>query len=80
MAVVPQYRSLGLGTRFLTLAEEQARKKRHNKLSLIVFEQNQGAKRLYERHGYCEVAREPVVPHALIHYSGDALLLVKKLS
>ncbi len=33
------------------------------KLSLIVFEQNVGAKRLYQRAGYVEKRRHPVVPH-----------------
>ena len=45
-------------------------------LSLIVFEQNAGAKRLYERHGFREVDRRPAVPHELIYYRGDALLMV----
>ncbi len=78
MAVFPEYRGHGLGTRMLELAETQAKKQGFKKLSLIVFEQNQGAKRLYERHDYQEVSREPVVPHELIHYTGDALLMVKK--
>ncbi len=32
-------------------------------LSIEVFEQNEGALRLYKRHGYRIVARRPVVPH-----------------
>ena len=44
-----------------------------------VFEQNAGAKRLYERAGYNEKLRHAVVPHPLIHYTGDALLMVKHL-
>ncbi|MDX1527745.1 MAG: GNAT family N-acetyltransferase [Gammaproteobacteria bacterium] len=79
MAFFPPYRGHGLGTRFLELAEAQALEKGLPKLSLIVFEQNDGAKRLYLRHGYREVARQPVVPHPLIHYTGDALLMVKAL-
>ena len=50
------------------------------KTSLIVFEQNAGAKRLYERTGYREVARHAVTPHPLIHFTGDALLMVKSLA
>ncbi len=79
MAFFPPYRGHGLGTRFLELAETQAREKGLPKLSLIVFEQNEGARRLYLRQGYREVARQAVVPHPLIHYTGDALLLVKAL-
>ncbi len=79
MAFFPPYRGHGLGTRFLELAEKQARERSLPKMSLIVFEQNAGAKRLYQRQGYREVARQPVVPHPLIHYTGDALLMVKPL-
>lgn len=77
MAIFPEFRGRGLGTRLLSLAEQHAVEMGFRKLSLIVFEQNTGAKRLYERAGYNEVAREPVFPHPLVHYTGDALLMVK---
>jgi ribosomal protein S18 acetylase RimI-like enzyme len=79
MAVFPQFRGHGIGTQLLSLAEQHAAQKGFKKLSLIVFEQNAGAKRLYDRAGYQEVAREPVYPHPLIHYTGDAILMVKEL-
>ena len=80
MALFPEFRGKGIGTRLLEIAEEQAKENNLNQLSLIVFEQNKGAKKLYERHGYYEIKREPVVPHELIHHTGDALLMVKNLS
>lgn len=79
MALFREYRGRGIGTRLLQIAEEQARNNNLKQLSLIVFEQNEGAKKLYERHGYYEIKREPVVPHELIHHTGDALLLVKDI-
>lgn len=79
MAVMPEHRGRGLGTRLLALAEEQAVNKGFDKLSLVVFEQNSGAKKLYDRHGYREAGREAVVPHPSIHYTGDAILMVKEL-
>jgi ribosomal protein S18 acetylase RimI-like enzyme len=79
VAVFPEYRGKGIGTDFLQLAERQARQQGKRKLSLIVFAENSGAKRLYERLGYREKLREPVVPHPLIRCSGDALLMVKAL-
>jgi ribosomal protein S18 acetylase RimI-like enzyme len=79
MALFPEYRVKGIGTRLLEIAEEQAREKNLMQLSLIVFEQNEGAKKLYERHGYYEIKRELVVPHELIHHTGDALLMVKDI-
>lgn len=77
MALFPEYRGRGIGTRLLAYAEQAARERGFGKLSLIVFEQNAGAKRLYEKTGYREVRREPVRPHPLIHYTGDAILMVK---
>jgi ribosomal protein S18 acetylase RimI-like enzyme len=79
VAVFPEYRGKGIGTRFLELAAGKAREYGLSQLSLIVFEQNEGAKRLYERHGFYEIAHETVVPHDLIHYTGYALLMVKDI-
>jgi ribosomal protein S18 acetylase RimI-like enzyme len=79
VAVFPHYWNGGIGTQLMALAEEQAREKGLTKLSLIVFEQNEGAKRLYDRLGYREIAREAIVTHPLIHYSGDAILMVKQM-
>ena len=79
IALFPEYRHRGIGTQLMKLAEEHAIAKGFEKLSLIVFEQNQGAKRLYDRLGYGEIAREPIVPHPLIHCSGDAILMVKQV-
>jgi ribosomal protein S18 acetylase RimI-like enzyme len=79
VALFPAARGAGIGSRFMALAERSARERGLHKTSLIVFEQNEGARRLYERLGYREVAREPIYPHPLIHYDGDALLLVKQL-
>lgn len=79
MALSPEYRGHGIGARLLTLAEKHARDEGFEKLSLMVFEQNTGAKRLYDRTGYREVSREPVCPHPLIHYTGDAILMVKEI-
>lgn len=80
MALVPEYRNQGIGRKLLALAEDTAREMSYEKLSLIVFEQNEGAVRLYQRHGFEEVAREPVVPHPLIRHTGDALLMIKAIN
>jgi ribosomal protein S18 acetylase RimI-like enzyme len=79
MAVYPEYRGKGIGTKLLKIAEEKALGLGLPQLSLIVFEQNEGAKRLYERHGFYEIMREKVVPHELIHHTGDAILMVKDI-
>jgi len=79
MALFPAHRGSGIGKRLLALAETRARDQGFHKTSLIVLEQNTGAKRLYDRTGYEETGREPIYPHPLIHHSGDAILMVKEL-
>ena len=79
MALFPEYRGQGIGTQLLKKAEEDCAKAALNKMSLVCFEQNTGAMNLYLKHGYRETAREPVVPHPLIHYTGDAILMIKHL-
>lgn len=79
IAFFEAHRGKGYGRRLMALAEQQVRARGLTKLSLIVFEDNQGAVRLYRRLGYREVMREAVVPHPLIHFTGDALLMVKTL-
>jgi len=79
MALFPEYRGQGIGTRLLKKAEEECAKAALNKLSLVCFEQNTRAMNLYLKNGYWETTRELVVPHPLIHYTGDAVLMVKHL-
>lgn len=75
VAVKPAARGQGIGTRLLTAARRQARDLGLPAVSLIVFEQNTGAAALYARLGYREIMRRPIVPHPLIHFTGDAVLL-----
>lgn len=77
VAVFPEHRGGGIGSQFMQRAFDEAHTRGLPQVSLIVFEQNVGAKRLYDRLGFREAMRETVVPHPLIHYAGDALLLVK---
>lgn len=79
VALFEQFRGLGIGSRFMHQAEDKAREQELAKLSLIVFEQNTGAKSLYDRLGYVVTDRAAVVPHPLIHHTGDALLMVKEI-
>lgn len=79
IAFFPEYRGRGLGRKLMGLAEQHAGEKGFSKLSLIVFEENRIAKELYIKLGYREVAQQPIVPHPLIHYRGDAILMVKAL-
>lgn len=80
MALFPEYRGKGIGTRLLKKAEEDCARAALRKLSLVCFEQNTNAMSLYLKNGYREIARETIVPHPLIHYTGDALLMVHHLN
>ena len=75
MAFYPEFRGQGLGTKLLALARSQAQERGYNEISLLVFEQNTGAVRLYERNGFKTVDRAAVVPHESIQYTGDVLLM-----
>jgi ribosomal protein S18 acetylase RimI-like enzyme len=75
MAFFEKFRRQGLGTKLLVIAHSQAQERGFNELSLLVFEQNAGAVRLYERNGFKTVGRAAVVPHRLIQYTGDVLLM-----
>lgn len=79
VAVKEQWRGRGIGSQLMARAESDCRNKGFDKLSLLVFDQNRGAKSLYDRLGYKVTDRREVVPHPLIHYQGEILLMVKTL-
>jgi GNAT superfamily N-acetyltransferase len=76
VALFPEFRGRGIGTRLMAAATDRARTLGLPRLSLICFEGNGGAMRLYSRLGFEELARRPIVPHPTLHYGeGDAVLL-----
>ena len=75
LAVAAEHRGQGLGTRLLVAARERARRLGCRELSLICLADNAGARRLYEREGFIVVDRRAVVPHPIIHVTGEALLM-----
>ena len=75
LAMRPAFRNRGCGRALLGIAHRRAHHIGLEKLSLIVFEQNAAAHRLYRREGFDELDRRTVVPHALIHLTGDVLLM-----
>ncbi len=49
------------------------------RISLICFERNEGATRLYRRLGFRKIDRRALVPHPALHYQdGDAVLLARE--
>lgn len=78
LALFDQYRGLGIGSRFLNSAYQRARRESVTKTSLICFEENEGALRLYQREGFKERDRRAIVAHPLIQHGGDAILMVRE--
>jgi ribosomal protein S18 acetylase RimI-like enzyme len=77
LAVRPDYRRKGLGTRLLRIADALAFEDGLTETSLTVAEINEPARRLYDREGYREVAREPVVSHPRLKIGGNWLLMTR---
>jgi len=80
VAVKDAWRGRGIGSQLMEQVEADCRDKGFDKLSLLVFDQNRGARSLYDRLGYKVADRRTVVPHPLIHYDGEVLLMVKTLA
>lgn len=80
LACYPEYRGQGLGSRLLNLAEQIARDGELRRMSVIVANNNAGARRLYERHGYEEVAALPCVKEGWETDTEHWVLLTKPLS
>jgi ribosomal protein S18 acetylase RimI-like enzyme len=79
VATLPQARGRGLGRRLMQAAEDIARAGGHPRISLIVADANAGARRLYGRLGYRQIASRPMVKQGWDGPGAVWLLLVKEL-
>lgn len=79
VAVRPAAPGRGLGRALLGLAEDMARDAGLSATSLLVFEHNTGARRLYEKLGYGEAARDRVAQDGWRPSPQDICLMVKRL-
>ncbi len=78
LAVYGPHRGRGLGTRLLKTTHARAGALGLPRVSLLCFERNEGAMRLYRSFGYRELDRRPLVPHPTLHYrDGDVVLLAR---
>lgn len=75
VAVYPEFRGQGVGSRLMSFAASQAKAGGFKELNLVVTEQNIRAVQLYQRIGFKIANRSPIVEHELIHYSGDWVLM-----
>jgi ribosomal protein S18 acetylase RimI-like enzyme len=77
LAAYPEDRGKGHGAALLAIAEKLATDSGRNGLSIIVSDANEGARRLYERCGYREVARRRKVKEDWETPGNHWVLLVK---
>jgi ribosomal protein S18 acetylase RimI-like enzyme len=73
IAVFAEFKRRGIGAKLLDLAKAQAVAGGFGLLSLYVFAQNSAALALYQKQGFRETGRSPLIPHSKLVYSGDVL-------
>lgn len=79
LACFPETQGQGIGTHLLTLAEKIAADRGISRMSVIVSDDNHGARRLYERVGYAEKARRRCVSDGWQTGIQNWVLLTKEL-
>jgi len=79
IATYPRFRNRSIGSGLMGLVDELARQAGCTLSSIEVFEENEGALRLYRRLGYTIIERRPVVPHESHPYTGDIVLLTREV-
>ena len=80
LACYPEHRGQGLGSRLLDVADEIAGADGLHRMSVIVADNNIGARRLYERKGYTELASAPCVKEHWETETKNWVLMIKSLT
>lgn len=79
IATFPEARGLGIGSQLMRWAERRAVELGLRGVSLIVSDANRGARRLYERLGYQETARRPMIKEQWQNDGENWVLMIKDL-
>ena len=77
LATFPKHRGRGIGTELLSIAESLAIEAGMRGMSIIVSDANHGARKLYERNGYIEVAQRPLIKENWVNAGENWVLLAK---
>ncbi|MCP5418963.1 MAG: GNAT family N-acetyltransferase [Gammaproteobacteria bacterium] len=80
LATQPQFRNKGVGTTLMSIVDKLALDTGCNLISIEVFEQNEGALRLYQCLGYEVVEHRNIIRHSCHPYTGRVLLLTKDVA
>ena len=78
VAAFSEARGLGVGSKLMQWAEGRASELGLQGVSLIVSDANPGARRLYERLGYAEMARRPMVTERWETVGRNWVLMIKR--
>ncbi|MDJ0759521.1 MAG: GNAT family N-acetyltransferase [Woeseiaceae bacterium] len=79
LAAYPDSRGKGFGGDLLAIAESLAIQAGCVGLSIIVSDANEGARRLYERNGYEELARRPMIKEGWENPGSEWVLLTRSI-
>ena len=79
VAVYPEHRGKGFGTKLLALAEDLGHETDADGMSIIVADANIAARRLYERTGYRPAATRKIVKESWESPAEEWILLLKDL-
>ncbi len=80
LATYPKYRNRSVGTELMGIVDRLASENHCALSSIEVFEQNDGALRLYQRLGYTLSEKRKVIPHPCHPYTGDIVLLTRPVA
>jgi len=78
IATFSTFRGQGVGTTLLAQVDDLARLAGCVEISIEVFEENQGALKLYQRLGFQVIEARDVVPHSCHPYTGRIVLLTRR--
>ena len=79
VAVEAASQGRGIGSELIAFVRGEAERRGFETLSLVVFEENQRAVRLYQRLGFAEAARHPAAKHPRIRHGGDLLMMLARV-
>ncbi len=79
VAVRPQHRQQGIGTRLVEMAIEQARAGSFARLSANVWADNVAARALFESQGFAVQIRVEIPPHTGLAHVGGSLLMLRQI-
>jgi ribosomal protein S18 acetylase RimI-like enzyme len=78
LATYPKYRNMAIGTTLIQQADSLAQEQGCDTTSIQVFDENEGALRLYIRLGYQIADSRKVIPHHCHPYTGGEVLLLTR--